>query len=102
LSSELAGSRHSAFVDPTGFWHALFQTEFPKYISFLENQCAANWSQRVRYSPFLPTFVSIARGWQTKSPAPGVVGGEGSKGLKSQKCRSFGGGVGKASVVLYT
>jgi hypothetical protein len=60
LSSELAGSRHSAFVDPTGFWHALFQTEFPKYISFLENQRAANRSQRVRYSPFLPTFVSIA------------------------------------------
>ena len=41
------------------------------------------------------------RGWQTKSPAPGVGGG-GSKSLKSQKCRSFGRGVGKASVVLYT
>jgi hypothetical protein len=35
LSTELAGSRHSAFVDPTGFWHALFQTEFPRYIGFL-------------------------------------------------------------------
>jgi hypothetical protein len=58
-STELAGSRHVAFVDPTGFWHALFQTEFPKYITFLGNQRAANRSQRVRYSPFLPPFVSI-------------------------------------------
>lgn len=60
LSTELTDSRHSAFMDPTGFWHALFQTEFPKYISFLVNQRAANRSQRVCYSPFLPTFVSIA------------------------------------------
>ena len=27
LSSELAGSCHLAFVDLTGFWHALFQTQ---------------------------------------------------------------------------
>jgi hypothetical protein len=39
----------------------------------------------------------MSRGWQTR-----VGGGGGPKGLNPQKCRSFGGGVGKASVVLYT
>jgi hypothetical protein len=60
LSSELAASRYTAFVDPTGFWHAFFHTEFPRFIGSLENQRAGNRSARVRYAPFPSTLVSFA------------------------------------------
>ena len=43
-----------------------------------------------------------SRGWQTKSPTPGVGGEGGSEGLKSQKCKSFSRGVNKAFVDLHT
>jgi hypothetical protein len=49
LNSELAESRYGAFVDPTGFWYALFKTEFKHYIDYIDAQHDSNRSQRVIY-----------------------------------------------------
>jgi hypothetical protein len=49
LNSELAESRYAAFVDPTGFWHALFKVEFKRFIDFLEAQDTNNCNDRVRH-----------------------------------------------------
>jgi len=49
LESELAQSRHTAFVDPTAFWYALLKTEFKRYIGFLEAKPIGNRSQQVIY-----------------------------------------------------
>ena len=47
LDSELTESCYAAFVDPTGFWHTLFKTEFKRFIDFFEAQDKNNCNDRV-------------------------------------------------------
>jgi hypothetical protein len=49
LNSELAETCYAAFIDPTGFWHALFKTEFKRFIEFFEAQDENNRNDRVRH-----------------------------------------------------
>jgi hypothetical protein len=53
LNPDPAESHDAAFVDPTGFWYALFKTEFKRFVCFLMAQNEQNSSQNVRYSKIL-------------------------------------------------
>ena len=49
LNHDLAESRYAAFVDPTGFWHALFKTGFKNFIDFHEAQSEHNRNEKVNF-----------------------------------------------------
>lgn len=47
LNAELAGGRHIALVDATGFWEMLLSPFLPLYVDSLENKDEKNKSRRV-------------------------------------------------------